>query len=209
MLVAYGLSMAKYPHLNSEGKKDGLHNIMTSQFEVEYEEVFHLKELYKHLHDWVDEWNYTTLEGMGEIESLYMELVNSKGEKNHYTWWRFEREINSYVKYFIKFDIITMKTTNVEVMHNGKKVKMNKGNPVFRAEAWVMLDWQEQWKNHWLLKHLDYWYVKRWYKPYIDAHKKQLWFELYNFEETIKQYLELVTTTELPEPFHPNKGFED
>jgi hypothetical protein len=199
----------RYPHINYAGKLDKMHNIMTTEFEVEYEEVFHLKDLYKHLKDWVDEWNYKPMGGFGEVETLYMELVDGKGQSNHYIWWRFEREINSYVKYFIKFNITTLLTTKIEVMHNGQKVKMNKGNPIFRAEAWVMLDWKQEWRKHWLLKHLDPWYVKRWYKSFVDAHKKQLWFELYNFEETIKQYLELNTTVDMPEPYHPNKGFED
>ncbi len=202
--------MPKYPHLGPKHK-----NIMTSKFEVEYEEVFHLKDMYKHLQEWTKDWKYEPLEKdhkgnpMGEIEALYMELINAKGEKNHYTWWRFERKINEYVKYFIKFDLMTLLTTHVEVMHNGQKVKMWKSNPVFRVEAWVMLDWKDEWDKHWFLKHIDKWYVRRWYKPYVEAHKKQLWFELYNFEETIKQYLELTTTTEMPDAFHPVRGFED
>lgn len=199
----------KYPQVSRDGQKDSDHNIMTTKFEVEYEEIFHLKDLYKHLHDWVLEWNYHPIENFGEFEPFYMELIDGRGIKSHYVWWRFQRKINNYVKYFIKFDLQTIRCTDVEVMHNGKKVKMNNCNPVFRAEGWVMLDWKDEWKNHWLLKHLDGWYVKRWYKPFVEAHKKQLWFELYNFEETIKQYLELNTTFELPEPFHPNKGYED
>ncbi|MBN1275841.1 hypothetical protein JXA12_06160 [Candidatus Woesearchaeota archaeon] len=193
--------MPKYPHL-----RDKDHNIRASYFEVEYEEVFHLKELYKLVFEWTELWQYGSIDGIGEIESLYWERVNQNGSQEHHIWWRFERKINSYVKYFIKFDFQTLNMSKIEVMHKGKKAKTNKGDVIMRADAWVMLDWQDQWKNHWLLKHVDEWYVKRWYKSQVEQHKKALWFELYNLEDSIKQYLTLHTQFERPEQFRPAKG---
>ena len=193
--------MPKYPYLG-----DGDHNIKTAYFEVEYEAVFHLKNLYKLAFEWTELWNYGSIDGNGEIESLYMERVLSSGSQEQHIWWRFEKKINEYVKYFIKFDFQTLNMGKIEVMHKGKKEKTNKGDIIMRAEAFVMLDWKDEWKSHWLLKHLDEWYVKRWYKSQIEAHKKQLWFEMYNLEDTIKQYLTLHTPFERPASFHPDKG---
>lgn len=194
--------MTRYPHVG-----DPDHNFRTAFFELEYENVFHMKELYKRIHEWCEQWHYTAIDGIGQREELYMELMDSNGASNHHIWWRFERKENSYVKYFIKFDMQTLGLQKVEIMHEGKKFKTNKGNPIFRVEAWVMLDYKDEWKKHWLLKHFDEWFVKRWFKQQVDMHKRQLWFELYNLEEMMKQYLKLANTFDLPEPFHSPMGF--
>lgn len=181
-------------------------DIKTVYFEVEYEDVFHLKNLYKRCYDWFAMWNYKSMEGDDYPESLYYERVTPSGAQEHHIWWRFEKIINEYVKYYIKFDIQTLNSSSVEVMHKGKKAKTNKSDIIFRVQGWVMLDYKDEWANHWLLKHFDRWYVMRWYREKREAHKKQLWFEVYNLEDMIKQYLKLHTTFDLPESFHEPKG---
>ena len=191
----------KYPHVGDKRK-----NLKAAYFEVEYEEVFHLKELYKRIYEWFGLWGYDTIDPKGEAESLYMERTMANGAQEHHIWWRWEKTINSFVKYFIKFDFQTLNMNKIEVMHEGKKAKTYKGDVIFRAEAWVMLDWKDEWKDHWLLKHFENWYLKRWFKDKKEAHKKQLWFELYSLEEMIKQYLTLNNLFDQPEMFHPPKG---
>ena len=193
--------MPLYPNPSDKDK-----NVQTAKFEVEYEEVFHLKELYKRCFEWFMLWNYTDLEGGNVPETLYLEVINQAGAQNHHIWWRWQKVINKYVKYFIKFDIQTLNSKSVEIMHKGKKAKTNKTDVIFRVEGWVMLDYEDQWKGHWLLKYVDRRFSKRWFRQEKEAHKKQLWFEVYNLEDSIKQYLELHGPAERPEPFHPNKG---
>lgn len=185
---------------------DGERDIMTAYFEVEYEDVFHLKELYKRCYEWFLMWNYESLEGDDIPETLYFERVNHAGTQEHHVWWRWQKEINHFVKYFIKFDIQTLNTSKVEIMHKGKKAKTNKSDIIFRVRAYVMTDWKEEFKNHSLLKQFDNWFRKRWYRQEREAHKKQLWFETYNLEDSIKQYLTIHTAFDIPEPFQPNKG---
>ena len=193
--------MARIYPLDKDGR-----DIKTAYFEVEYEDVFHLKELYKRCYEWFLMWNYESLEGDDVPETLYFERINQAGAQEHHIWWRWQKKINHYVKYFIKFDIQTLNTSKVEIMHKGKKAKTNKSDIIFRVEAYVMLDWQEEFQKDGLLKHVDRWFRRRWYRQEREAHKKRLWFEAYNLEDSIKQYLNIHTAFDLPEPFQPNKG---
>lgn len=194
--------MVKFPHVG-----DGLKNLKTAEFEVEYEDVMNFKELYKRVYDWTTLWNYKSIDGNGELESLYMELVDGKGNRNHHIWWRFERKESNFIKYFIKFDFQTLRVSAVEFMHEGKKVKADKGDVIMRVEGWVMFDYKDEWDNHWLLKHVRSWFFKRWYKDRVDFHKKQLWFEVYDLEDMIKQHLMVNTSKKMPNSFQPRKGF--
>jgi len=182
------------------------HDIKAAYFEVEYENVFHLKELYKLIHEWFGMWGFDSINGRGQKEKLYMELVNDQGKMNHHIWWRLQRNENKYFKYFIKFDYQTLNTSKLEIMHKGKKAKTHQSDVILRCEGWVMCDYMNEWPSHWLLKHFDNWFVRRWHKQRIEQHRKELWFEVYNLEDTIKQYLQLNTPFEPPKAFHPNKG---
>ena len=192
--------MAWAPHDGSFGKK-------IAEFEVEYDEVLKLKELYKEMYEWAKGWGFESV-GPGEPETLYMELVNDKGMRNQHIWWRFERVETKFAKFFLKIDFQTLAVSDIEIMVNGKKVKTQRGDIIIRVQGWLHLDYKGEWRNHPFLKHFLNWFIDRWYKKEIDNHKRELWFEVYNLEDTIKQYLELNTLYDLPRPFNPPKGVQ-
>ncbi len=193
--------MRTYPHIYN----DPLHNLLVAKFEVEYEDILNLKELYKTVFEWTEQWGFKSV-GNGQPEFLYMELVGGNGAKNHHVWWRFKRDDSNYFRNFLKIDFQTLNVASVELMLNGKKVKTNKGDIIIRVEGWLMLDYKEEWKNNSLLSFFDKWFVKRWYKKSIEAQKKELWFEVYNLQDTIKQFLDVNTRHDLPHAFKPKKG---
>ena len=195
--------MRTYPH--PYAKKDPLYNILAAKFEVEYDEILNLKELYKLVYEWCEQWGYKSI-APGEPEMLYMELVGGNGAKNHHIWWRYKRDDTNYFRNFLKIDFQTLNVNSVEIMMNGKKVKTNKGDIILRVEGWLMLDYNDQWKKTSILRILDKWFVKRWYKKRIESYKKELWFEVYNLQDNIKQYLDLNTPYNMPHAFKPTKG---
>jgi hypothetical protein len=181
-------------------------DLLVAEFEVEYENVFHLKWFYKHCYEWFQMWNYESADGTGEPESLYLEKITYLGTTEHQIWWRFRKKINKFVKYYIKFDIQTLNSSQVEIMHQGKKTKSNSTDIIFRVKSYAMFDYQGDFSNNSLLKQFDRIFRRRWYRQETEMHRKQLWFETYNLEDFMKQYLEINTGTELPDAFHPNKG---
>lgn len=188
---------------------DKVHNILTVQFEIDYAGTFHVKSLYKRCWDWFDEWNYISEDKIGECESLFYEAVNDKGMSHNHIWWRFKKKITDFVHYYVKFDVQNMYVGPKEIMQDGKKLKTNDCNIVFRVQGWVIFDPDHKLRSHWLTKIFDErWFMKRWYHDKVEFHKKQLWFEVYNLEDMIKQFLEMKTVHEQADAYHAIKGHE-
>jgi len=188
----------------------GTYNIKTVQFEVDFAGTFHMKSLYKRIHEWFDEWDYHSEDDVGECENLFYETVNDKGQSHNHIWWRYKKNTNSdFVQYYVKFDYHIMYISPKEIMQDGQKLKTNDCNIVFRVQGWVIFDPDHKLRSHWLTKIFsDRWFMKRWYKEKVDFHKKQLWFEVYNLEDMIKQFLEIKTVHEQPDMYHAVKGHE-
>lgn len=100
----------------------------------------HWEKLYK----WFRE--YLRYEGWKDVqigedfyESLLQDITLPNGAKNQWVWFRAFKEpkINSskYIKLYLKLDIQTLFLVDKEVMHNGKKLKLQNGE--FNFKGWV------------------------------------------------------------------------
>ncbi|MEM4261182.1 MAG: hypothetical protein QXG00_08110 [Candidatus Woesearchaeota archaeon] len=186
---------------------DDSRDIRVALYEIEYENVYHLKNLYWLMHEWFDIENFESLDHDGYFENLYWQKIKPDGSIDHHIWWRTIRvpKNNNYYRYFIKVDIQTLNIGKSEMMSRGKKYNVNQGDVIIRVEAYLQLDYNNKWKKHWLLKNFDTWYRRRFFKRYVEDLKKDLYKTVYRFQDTIKQYLELHTKFDLPKPFHPPK----
>ena len=191
-------------------RKNDDRDILVAKFEIEYEETFHMKNLYKLIKEWLDVENFADEidKPKTEFEHLYFERINMSGSKELYIWWRAVQvpKKNSYYRYVLKIDYQTLNMKSTEVMHQGLKFKTDKGDLIMRIDAWLQLDYQNTWKDHPILKHFDRWYRRRIYKNKIELLKVDLYKIAYRLNNTIKQYLRLKTSYDMPKPFHPEKG---
>ncbi|MBU0666086.1 MAG: hypothetical protein ABIC91_04120 [Nanoarchaeota archaeon] len=185
-------------------------DILAAKFEIESEQVLHFKNLYKLMHEWLGEKGYVDPEGMTDkFESFYFErTIASTGNQEHRIWWRahYIPGNSNYVRYFLKVDFQTLNAKSVEVMHKGLKFKTNKIDAIVRIEAWLQLDYNNLWKDHWLLKHVDNFFRKRIYKNFREEHKRELYRHAYEFQQRIKQYLNIKTFEPQPKLFQHRLG---
>jgi hypothetical protein len=183
-------------------------DILAAKFEVTNKEVFHLKNLYKLVHEWLEIERWETIDNTGEVENLYWERVKPDGAKEHHIWWRCQKipENNRYYRYFLKIDFQTLAIKDIEIMFQGHKMETNKGEITFRIEAWLQLDFRNEWQDHWFLKHFDKIFRERVYKKQKDSYKNDLYNEAYMLQHAIKQYLKLKTPFERPRLFREEKG---
>jgi hypothetical protein len=194
-------------------RNDPDRDIPYGQFEIEYEDVFHMKLLYKRLYEFlVDEgWKAADSDGADtNFETLYWERSNSAGDaKDSHIWWRCFRipEGNPYYRYFLKVDIQTLQIRKVEVMHKGQKFATNKGDVIIRVAGYLQLDYKNEWQNSSLLKPFDNWFRERIYHKEVEDYKKDLYKAVYRVNTFVKQYLQLKnSTTDWGRAFHPEKG---
>jgi hypothetical protein len=184
-------------------------DILATRWEIEHEQVFHLKNLYKLMYEWlVDEGFEAVDTGDDKIEAMYVDQTYPGGFKEHQIWWRACQvpRGNAYYRYFLKIDWQTLVMTKIEIMHKGQKFSTNRGDVIIRCEAWLQLDYQDKWKNSKFLHFFDEWFRKRFYLEKIKAYRQDLYATAYRLENTVKQYLELKSPVDWGKPFHPVRG---
>jgi hypothetical protein len=193
------------------------------EIRVKYKDVFHLKNLYVMLHEYLYEegWQGTPTPIKGKdkhapgshanIEKLYLEKFCQKGlhsgGKEMWIWWRVQKmpesKMSSYVKYKIDMDFHMVYIQDREVMHQGKKMKIQWGEMEIFIRPYMELDYLDQWENHWLLKHFHETYQKRILSHELEKREKELWREAYRLQGVIKKYLNMRSFIPIPEGFHP------
>lgn len=184
-------------------------DILATRFEIEHEEVFHLKNLYKLMYEWlVDEGFVSVDTGDDKMESLYIDHTYPNGDKEHQIWWRAVQvpKDNNYYRYFLKIDWQTLYMKKIEIMHKGQKFTTNKGDVILRIEGWLQLDYQDKWKKNPLLRIFDEWFRRRFYLEKVKSYRHDLYLTTFRLHQTIKQYLELKAPVDWGRPFHPVRG---
>jgi predicted DCC family thiol-disulfide oxidoreductase YuxK len=185
-------------------------DILATKFEIENEEVFHLKNLYKLVHEWLVDEGFNAVDGKSDdkFEALYLDHTKADGAKEHHIWWRTIQAPrgNNYYRYFLKIDWQTLRMQSIEIMHKGQKFKTNKGDVIIRIEAWLQLDYQDKWLKSPILRIFERWFRERFYLERIKSYKHDLYLTSFRLHQTIKQYLQLKAPVDWGRSFHPEKG---
>ncbi len=184
--------------------------IKIRSFSLNYKHVFSFEYLYKRLHEWLIDEGYTDSGSDKWIEKFYLERISGNGMKQVWVWWRTDKKFTHFVKFYLNVDFHGLGLTSAEIIHEGSKVKTNKGEVEVFITAHMELDPDKNWEKSWLLKNewLRHFYINRIYKQKIDEAEQQLIKDTTRLLGAIKQYFQLESF--LPEyaerPFHPAKG---
>jgi hypothetical protein len=185
-------------------------DILATKFEIEHEEVFHLKNLYKLVHEWLGDEGFVSTDDTEDdkFETLYMDTTKESGDKEHHVWWRTVQvpRGNKYYRYFLKIDWQTLNMKRAEIMHKGQKFSTNKGDVILRIEAWLQLDYQDKWEKSTLLRFFDTWFRRRFYLEQVKSYRHDLYLTAFRLHTIIKQYLQLKAPVDWGRPFHPVRG---
>ncbi len=103
---------------------------------VKYDGLIDFKEFYKFCYQWLTEET-----GLDVVETKYAEKISgdSKGIKVE---WSGSRKVTDYFKFQVdvKFEVLNL--INVEVTHEGKKIKMNKGGVEVSIKGTLVKDYE-------------------------------------------------------------------
>jgi len=189
-------------------RKGDPRDILVTKFEIDVDNTFHLKNLYKTIFEWATMEGFSTADGKGAPESLYWERRHPNGLTEHHIWWRFVRvpDKNQYYRYFLKIDYQSLAMSKAEVMYSGKKVGSNKGELILRVQGWMQIDYQDKWKNNPVTKFFNTTFKNRVYKQQIDFFKTELKDTCDRLRNTVKTYLKLEQPIKPQKPFMPERG---
>lgn len=182
-------------------------------FQVKYKDVFHLQNLYNMMHEllWEEGWGgYEGDKGHADIETLYSENVFQKaihsGGKDLWVWWRLQKDVekySGYFKYTLDIDFHGVYLQDIEIMHQGKKIKAKSGELEIFFRPRLEGDYKGTWRKQWLLKHFQDIYEKRIMSYDIEKLEKNLWREGYRIQSKVKDFLNMRTYIPTAPPFHP------
>ncbi len=184
-------------------------DILATKYEITHRDVFHLKNLYKLIHEWLVDEDFKAADTNDDkFEYMYLDRTIASGEKEHIIWWRAvdNPRGNNYYRYFIKIDWQTLYVKKIEIMHKGHKFKTNNAEVSLKVEAWLQLDYQDKWKNSPLLSFFDRWFRERFYLENIKKYKDDLYVTAFRLHNTIKQYVQMKMPVDWGRPFHPPRG---
>jgi len=187
---------------------DSEHVLFVAEFEIEHEDVFHLKNLYKLIYEWFGVNDFKSMENDDKWETLYWQRVLQSGDMEHHMWWRVQKipYNNKYYKYYVKFDFQTLNMGKAETTVKGQKLSTNKGDLIIRCRSYLVLDYSQEGRKHPIMKYMHKRFIKRIYKKQIDYLKGDLWTLTYKLQDVIKQYMRLKNPYEMPKSFHPELG---
>ncbi len=103
---------------------------------IKYDGVMDFKEFYKFCYQWLVE-----EAGLEVVENKYAEKI-SGDSKNIKVEWAGSKKVTDYFKFQIevKFEVLNLVT--IEVMQDGKKVKMNKGSVEVSVKGNLLRDYE-------------------------------------------------------------------
>ncbi len=183
------------------------------EFRVKYKDVFHFRNLYVMMHELFLEEGYEGYEGNKHagIETMYSENVYQKGihrgGKEVWVWWRFQKDLegrgHGNFIWTLDVDFHAAYVKEIEVIHQGKKLKVNHGELEIFFRPRIESDYSGQMRNHWFMKNFIDIYEQRIMARDIEKWEKFLWRDVYKIQSKIKDFLGLKTFIPVAPQFHP------
>ncbi|MDD5086519.1 MAG: hypothetical protein PHV16_02080 [Candidatus Nanoarchaeia archaeon] len=168
--------------------------ILAAKWRVKYKGIFDIKALYEYLYHWSQEDGWFNGKDTDFNEVFHGQHEYPGGSKELWIWWRLDKVPNdsSYFKYELDLDWHAVPPfKDVEIVHNGKKLKLASCDLEMQLHARVVTDYNGTWGKHWLLKHFEAFYWKVLMKQQFEKQKLELYREAYRLQDIIKDYWRL------------------
>lgn len=167
--------------------------IEAAKYRVKYRDVFDILELYKAVHQWMEENNYKDFEERKDhYETIYLEKVGTEGKREIIFRWRPQKVPGEspYFKYHLDINVHCFSIKPYQIVREGKKIETNKGEIEVNVLAVVELDYQRMLERSPLNKFIKTVFRRRLYQKEIEQHKLELYREAYVFHNYLKKWLQ-------------------
>ncbi len=182
---------------------------------VKYFGIFDFKQIYRDFKEKLTDLGYMDSYSGSKnmMETYYSEKRSSdpREAKTIWIWWRTEKweEQSTFYKQVLNLDFHLRYIKDVEVMVEGEKKRAQQGE----IEAWVtgdlIIDPNDEWKNHWLLKHFLGLMVKRIWRKQREIKKNSSITDALKMQAFIKETFEITHFMPLKgESFYDSMGYK-
>jgi hypothetical protein len=184
--------------------------LTVAQYEIKtQEQPFNMKLLYVMLHEWFIEKQYVNDKDTDFPEISYYEARHEHG-KEVWVKWRFKYapQGNKFYRRVFNIDLHGLGMTQLEVVQDNKKYRMDRGEFWFSCHAILEIDYEKKWRNSPLLKPFLNTFWKRFIWKDLEKHRKEIYRDAYEIHNLVKQYLEIKRAVPMLKTFWPPKGIK-
>ena len=182
------------PHIDPETQNPVIY---AARFRFKYKDIFDFKGFYEMLHEWLNSKDWHDREGKDHYEDFYLEKIDPGDFREIHIWWRPEKSndlLSEGTKFYrwkmrIDFKILALKST--EIMYQGHKLKVDKGEVEMKIWSFVELIGYKEWMKHPILKHFYQIFVRRILEADLTKQKTRLYRETYEMQNMMKNYLQM------------------
>jgi len=160
---------------------------------IKYKDVFDFKPFYESLHEWFQHYGWKDVDDKGDHwETMYVERIDRNGAKEIWVSWRLFRDAEAGpFRYYLDMNFHLLGLTSTEVVKEGMKLKVNKGELELHMNALIEKTYEKGLKEiSFIGKFLDL-FNKRVYRQEYEERKKELYQETYVLQNFIKQWFKL------------------
>lgn len=175
-------------------------------YSVKFKDVFDFKEFYTALKEWMLEYGWGDVEeGKDHWETYYAERVAVDGSKEIWARWRLARNPSDakFLKYYLDLDYHCLGLGPAEIVVEGRKMKVNKGEVEVSVNGVIEEIYKEKFDENPILKEVKLLFAKRIYNKIIEQRKKEFYHEAYELQNYMKQWFKLKRYL----PYEENKSF--
>jgi len=186
-------------------------DIWVSKTEIKSTNVFLAKQMYIELHHWCHENNYTQPPDVDFNEDLYWDARQQDGSREWWIWWRPIKVIEGSQYWYraINIDMHGVAMKQVEILHEGKKLKADKGKFELLIHARLVFDKDKLLENHPVIGPFFEIFWKRWYRREIEMWRKEVLVDMKGVQDTGRRFFELSSLGVPRKPFIPPRGFNE
>jgi hypothetical protein len=163
---------------------------------VKYKDVFDLKGFYEALHEWLLEHGWKDQETKLDYwENYYGERIAQGGAREIWIQWRPWKDPSEHgdamLNYYLDFDWHCIAVTNTEIVRDGKKIKLNKGEVELKIRAYIEKVYEKKLEKYGILKPFIKLFTKKIYSQELELREKELYQETYAMQNYIKQWFKM------------------
>ena len=209
--VFYSRELVSFKNANFPKLLMSDHVLKVPQMYFNYKGRVHFQEWYKLVYNLLIEKGYTSAENPGDpnYAEYYSQINLSNGAKQHWIWWRTISVRDEMFTFYINVEFQTLNLKTIEVMHNGKKIKVNDGETNTFINGRMVIDPKGIWNKNWLSRELFDLIQRKHFEEQIDQEYTKLYEDLLEVHDRAKQALGCYTVKPR-EAYHiDDKAFPD
>ena len=172
-------------------------NILVYSTQIKQVRVVHLENVYRYMYHYLSEEGWKSPDGDKRYEVFYGETKDSHDHKEIRWWWRMQKshggmgEPHPYFKQEAYIDVLSTGMKRIEIMHKGKKIKPYIGELIIWFNTVLVLDKNNWFETHWLLKMMQDFWPRMIYKDRVREQEVELRRFSERFVEDLKFFIGL------------------